>query len=74
MEPRCSRVYGATRSDCAYGVNVSWLANDKLMISYKTARSKDVKQTIHLLGRTVQVVVRAGVDDPTARCGGMEDD
>jgi hypothetical protein len=31
-----------------------------------------VDSTIGLLGQTVQVVSRAGINDPTAPCGGME--
>lgn len=64
--------YGAGRSDCAYGVNVRWVGNETLLISYKDAKSADVDQAAHLLGRTVRVMVRTGINDPTAPCGGME--
>ena len=64
--------HGAGRSDCAYGVNIRWASSDTLLITYKDAASVDVDQTARTLGRIVRVVTRAGVDDRTAPCGGME--
>lgn len=64
--------YGAGRSDCAYGVNLRWLGSDTLLITYKDAKSADVDRVTHLLGRSVRVVAKAGVNDATAPCGGME--
>lgn len=64
--------YGAGRSDCAYGVNLRWIGNDTLMITYKDAKSTDVDQSAQLLGRKVRIVAKSGVNDPTAPCGGME--
>jgi hypothetical protein len=64
--------YGAGRSDCAYGVNVRWIGNNTLLISYKDARSADADKAAYLLGRTVRVITKAGVNDPAAPCGGME--
>jgi len=65
-------LYGAGRSDCAYGVNLSWIGNDTLLITYKDAQSTDVDRTARLLSRTVKVKTKSGVSDPNAPCGGME--
>ena len=64
--------YGAGRSSCAYGVNVKWVGNDTLLITYKDAKSAFVEPTVTLFGRTIHTISRAGIDDPTAPCGGME--
>lgn len=64
-------LYGAGRSDCASGINIRWIANDKLLISYKDAKSTDIDKSVHLLGRTVQIEAKSGINDPTATCGGM---
>jgi hypothetical protein len=64
--------YGAGRSNCAYGVNIRWADRDTLLITYKDAKSTDIDHAAHLFGRTVRVAVKAGVDDPSAPCGGME--
>jgi hypothetical protein len=64
--------YGAARSDCAYGVNIGWSGNDTLLLSYRDARSADVDSTAKVFGRTVHILSRAGVNDPSAPCGGME--
>ena len=65
-------LYGAGRSDCAYGVNLSWIGNDTLLITYKDAKSTDVEGTARLLGQTVKIKTKSGVSDPNASCGGME--
>ena len=64
--------YGAGRSDCANGVNIRWINNDTLSITYKNAKSTDVDQAVQMLGRTVHIIAKEGVDDPAAPCGGME--
>ena len=64
--------YGAGRSNCAYGVNIHWTDDHTLLITYKEAKSTDVDQAVQMFGRTVHIVAKGGVDDPTAPCGGME--
>jgi hypothetical protein len=65
-------LYGAGRSDCACGVNLRWIGNDTLLITYKDAKSTDVDQAARLLGRTVRIITKSGINDSTAPCGGME--
>jgi hypothetical protein len=64
--------YGAGRSDCAYGLNIRWIDNNTLSITYKDAKATDVDQTAQMFGRTVRIIAKGGVDDPAAPCGGME--
>lgn len=64
--------YGAGRSDCAYGVNLRWIGNDALLITYKDAKSADVDRTLRLIDRKVRIFTKSGVIDSTAPCGGME--
>jgi hypothetical protein len=64
--------YGAGRSDCADGVNIRWSGNRTLVVTYRDAKSADVDSTARISGRTISVVSRSGVNDPTAACGGME--
>lgn len=58
--------------DCAYDVNLRWLGSDTLLITYKDAKSADVDRVARLLGRSVRVFAKAGVNDASAPCGGME--
>jgi hypothetical protein len=64
--------YGAGRSDCAYGVNIRWINNETLSVTYKDAKSMDVDQAAQMFGRTVRIIAKEAVDDPAAPCGGME--
>lgn len=64
--------YGAVRSDCAHGVIVNWIGDRTLLISYKSAKSADAHSSADALGQTVQIITRAGVNDPSTPCGGME--
>ena len=64
--------YGAGRSECAYGVNVAWAGNNDLIISYLDAQSADIIPSVRVAGRTVRIISKSGVDDPSAPCGGVE--
>lgn len=67
-----ARFYGAVRSDCAYGVNIRWLDNERLLISYLQADQASARPRATVLGRAVRVIMRKGVVDRAAPCGGME--
>ena len=69
-----ARLYGAVRSECAYGVDLKWIGSDTLMISYKEAKDADIKKSIDLIGRTIKIVHRPGVDTSSVPCGAMEAD
>jgi hypothetical protein len=65
-------LYGATRNANAYGVNLKWSGDDELRIEYSSAKDE---QLLHpeakIAGRTIRVVLKSGVDDPSAPSGGM---
>jgi hypothetical protein len=64
-------LYGAHRSECAYGVNLRWPASDRLVVEYREAERAQA-HPVAIAGRTVSVVLRPGVTDAAAPCGGME--
>jgi hypothetical protein len=62
---RVAIVYGAWRNERAYGVDLRWAANDKLVIQYMDARWQEVERpSVEIEGRTVSVVLQAGVVNP----------
>lgn len=64
-------LYGAHRSECAYGVNLRWTAPDRLLIEYQdAARAETFPAQVD--GRKVIVELRPGIIDRRAPCGGME--
>lgn len=64
-------LYGATRSECGYGVNLRWLSSTQLAIQFLEADQADMPATVRVGRRTVQIVPQRGVSDETAPCGGM---
>lgn len=64
--------YGTLRNKGAYGMNMSWVSNDELLVSYYTTRELNtLDEPLTLDGRTFKVTVRGGVEDKTAPSGGM---
>jgi hypothetical protein len=67
-----ARLYGATRNADAYGATLRWVGADTLAVEYHEARSDTLlHRAVTLAQRTVQVVLRPGVSDPSAPSGGM---
>jgi hypothetical protein len=70
--PPDASLYGAVRSERAYGVNLRWQADDTLAIEYLEARHASISNnTVTVNGRSIQLALKSGVDDPTAPGGGM---
>ncbi len=65
------RLYGATRSSCAYGVNIRWLSSDHLALEFDQADRIKVPPKVDLAGRTITIETRSGISDADAPCGGM---
>lgn len=65
------RLYGATRSECAYGVNLRWLSPTELALEFSEADSLDVPAKVKVGDRGITITARAGVSDTEAPCGGM---
>ena len=67
-------LYGATRNESAWGVNVRWLNDREVRVEYLDAKKVWLnKPNIRLAGREITVVLQAGVEDRTAPAGGMLD-
>jgi hypothetical protein len=64
-------LYGAGRSKCAYGVNLRWRDNRTLVLEYLEAADATFERSVDVAGRQVNVILRSGVNDPAAPCGGM---
>ena len=67
-----AQLYGASRSDQAYGVNVRWVNPALLHIEYLDAQRVVVKKPVGQVdGHTVNVVLQSGIADTAAPPGGM---
>lgn len=64
-------LYGAVRSDCAYGVNLRWQDHQTLVLEYLEAKEASFDRSVDVLGQTVKILPEAGVQDSAAPCGGM---
>ena len=65
-------LYGAVRSDSAYGVNLRWATPSELHIEYLYARQAALERpSIMVDGRRIRVALDSAVSDPTAPRGGM---
>jgi hypothetical protein len=65
-------LYGASRSEQAYGVNLRWAGSSDLTVEYLAAREADLRvSNISVAGQQIRVSLKSGVSDPTAPPGGM---
>ena len=65
-------LYGAGRNEHAYGVNLRWDSSDTLAVEYLDARHVNwVNGSVIVDGREIKVVLKPGVNDPSAPGGGM---
>ena len=63
-------LYGAVRSDQAYGVNLRWTKDSELQVQYLSARFTEVTPS-RIFVPSVHVLLRPGINDPSAPPGGM---
>lgn len=66
-----ARLYGAVRSDCAYGVTLRWSGSRTLSVEYIEAQSASFASGVRLGGTAIAIVEAKGVTDESAPCGGM---
>jgi hypothetical protein len=65
-------LYGAVRSDQAYGVNLKWSDPSNLNLEYLEARDQEVLMpTVSIAGQEIHVTLKSGVTEPKAPPGGM---
>ena len=67
-----ANLYGATRNDSAYGVNVAWGNGSAVEIEFLSAQRASLKsQLVRVAGRDVRLALRPGVRDANAPSGSM---
>jgi len=65
-------LYGAIRSESAYGVNLVWQNEDSLSLGYLRAKHEDIElPTLSVAGEDVITTLHPGIEDPNAPPGGM---
>ncbi len=65
------KLYGAVRSDCAYGVDLQWLDPTTLGLRFESAKQVHIPRSVVVGGRQVRIVAQAGLKNDDAPCGGM---
>jgi hypothetical protein len=69
---KVASLYGAARNENAYGVNLRWQGNGDLSVEYfRTHNAELLKDTVQMVGRSIRISLRGGVEDPMAPPGGM---
>jgi hypothetical protein len=64
-------LYGAARSECAYGVDLHWRDPSTLVLRFASAKQVKVPSSVTVDGRKIQIVTQAGRVNNAAPCGGM---
>jgi hypothetical protein len=64
-------LYGATRSDCSWGVNLRWSSPTELVVEFMEADQTKLPAQVQIGNKSVVVTQRSGVSDEAAPCGGM---
>jgi hypothetical protein len=64
-------LYGAVRSECAYGVDLHWLDRSTLALRFASAEQVKVPNSVTVDGRQIQIVTQPGHANNAAPCGGM---
>jgi hypothetical protein len=65
-------LYGAVRNESAYGVNLRWDGEHTLALEYLEAKQASLVEPLAVVSAdSVRVVLRSGIEDPTAPAGGM---
>lgn len=65
-------LYGAVRSQSAYGANLKWVSPNSVAVEFLSAKSTKIKKpTLSLGDQIVQLAVHEGVADDSAPAGGM---
>jgi len=67
-----ANLYGAGRNEHAYGVNLRWVSTDTLAVEYLDAQHVNwYNGTVIVSGREIKIILKPGVNDPSAPPGGM---
>ena len=64
-------LYGAVRSECAYGVDLHWFNPSTLALRYKSAKQANVPKSVIVDGQRIHLLAQGGRVNAAAPCGGM---
>ncbi|QNO26213.1 hypothetical protein EEB18_015715 [Sphingopyxis sp. OPL5] len=64
-------LYGAVRSDCAYGIDLHWNDANTLVLRFDSAKKMDVPASVTVAGKRIRIAVEDGMKNESAPCGGM---
>jgi hypothetical protein len=69
---KAAALYGAVRSECAYGVDVVWRNPEKVEIQYLSSKlDPDYAESLLVGTKLIGIELVPGVGNPSAPCGGM---
>jgi hypothetical protein len=69
---KAAALYGAVRSECAFGVDVVWRNPEKIEIQYLNSKSDpDYAESLLVGTKAIDIELVAGVGNPSAPCDGM---
>jgi len=72
LQKKVAFLYGAARSEQAYGVNLRWVDRANLTLEYLRAQHAELLlPNVSVGGEQIRVSLRSGVTDPKAPPGGM---
>ena len=65
-------IYGAVRSEHAWGVDLDWIEPKVLSVEYLRAKAEaKVTSPIQINGEEFEIRLKSGIEDPKALSGGM---
>ncbi len=65
-------LYGAVRSERAYGVNMRWEGDEALAVEYFDAQNASLRNAVvNVDGRAIKIAMKSGITDSAAPGGGM---
>jgi hypothetical protein len=67
-----AEIFGATRNDRSYGVDLQWINKDELNVDYLSAQNQELlASSVSVGGHQVHVSLHSGIRDQDAPTGGM---
>lgn len=66
-----ANLYGASRNDNSYGVNIRWKDSQTIIIECLKTKESELHNPARLNGKEFKVILKEGVSDPSAPAGGM---
>src|SRR5882724_5363801 len=69
-DPAVANLYGAVRSERAYGVSLRWQDENTLAVEYLEARHADLRNAeLNVSGHAIRIIMKPGITDSVAPGG-----